>query len=130
MWSPDGEGPTVHVFHSQLIILGLFSQRSNPLLNVSVRHAFNISEDRDHQALKKEKYNYYIDPFLSKYQKFDPKHKYQTIHEKKLYKLFFEIDFGKNSLYLLNDYLWNNMINQNYLLINNEGDSIYTSLCL
>lgn len=57
MWSPDSEGPSVHVFHSQLIILGLLSQRSNPLLNVSVRHAFNISEDRDHQALKKEKYN-------------------------------------------------------------------------
>ena len=52
MWSPDSEGSSVHVFHSQLIILGLLSQRSNPLLNVSVGHAFNISEDRDTKADK------------------------------------------------------------------------------
>ena len=50
---PDCEGSTVHVFYSKFIILCFLSKSSNSLLNVSITHVSNISEDRHHQTLVK-----------------------------------------------------------------------------
>ena len=39
----DGEGASVHVLHSQLVILGFLSQRGDTFLNVGVAHGLNVS---------------------------------------------------------------------------------------
>ena len=51
---PDGEGASIHVLNSQLIVLGLLSQSSNTLLNVSIGHALNIPQHRDNQSLQQQ----------------------------------------------------------------------------
>ena len=39
----DGEGASVHVLHSQLVILGFLSQRCDTFLNIGVAHGLNVS---------------------------------------------------------------------------------------
>ena len=49
----DGEGTSVHVLHSQLVILGFLSQRCDTFLNIGVAHGLNVSQHWHHKTLTK-----------------------------------------------------------------------------